>query len=548
PTTNWAGTDSFYVRVTDGYWSDTAKIKITVVNVPVAPSIVTQPQSLTRNVGQSATFSVTINADVNPAPTYQWRKEGTAISGATGASYAIGSVARSDSGSYTVFITNSVGSVTSSAAVLTVNYAPVITTQPQSQTLHLGQTATFTVAATGRPAPTYQWRKNGTVITSTTSATLTLSSPGIGDSGRYTVTVSNSVGSVVSDTARFYAKVKTMSAGDYSTLIVKTDGTLWGCGENFAGDLGDGTTTMRRSLRQVNSNVKNVAGGSAHTLILKQDGTLWGCGYNIAGQVGDGSKIDRHDPVSIPVAPAQVSVINAGGYESYMIISDGSLWGWGGNGSGCLGIGNEDNQPSPVFISSVSTVKKASAGWGHTLILRINGDLYACGNNSSGQLGRDSGDQYMTPIPCMTSVHDCATGPSFSIVSKTDGTAFAFGSNSTGQLGDGTTTTRRMAVQVLTAPGVPLTGVQKVAAKGTTSLFLKNNGELWGCGSDLDPGYNFSLYARLITSNVEEMSAGASHVLILKTDGTLWGYGFNDVGQLGDGTTMNRGVIFELQF
>jgi formylglycine-generating enzyme required for sulfatase activity len=120
PATNWAGTDSFFVTVTDGYWVDTSKIVMTVENTLVAPKILTQPSGSTKYAGQSISFSVTINPDVNPAPAYQWKHDGDNLPGAIASSYNIGTIAESDSGLYTVTITNSVGNVTSQPARLVV--------------------------------------------------------------------------------------------------------------------------------------------------------------------------------------------------------------------------------------------------------------------------------------------------------------------------------------------------------------------------------------------------------------------------------------------
>jgi formylglycine-generating enzyme required for sulfatase activity len=120
PAANWSGVDSFYVRVNDGYWSDTGKVKISIIDVPVAPSITTQPASATKNAGQSVTFSVVVNSDVNPAPTYQWKHNGAVIANASTSSYTIGSVLMTDSGTYAVTITNSSGMITSQPAQLTV--------------------------------------------------------------------------------------------------------------------------------------------------------------------------------------------------------------------------------------------------------------------------------------------------------------------------------------------------------------------------------------------------------------------------------------------
>jgi hypothetical protein len=169
---------------------------------PQLPVISQQPSSQAVIAGASTAFTVTASS---PAPqTYQWRKDGTAIAGATSATLALSNVQTSAAGSYTVVVSNSAGSVTSSAATLTVTpitAAPVITTPPTLLTVTVGGTASFTVTATGNPTPTYQWKKNGTVITGATAATLTLANTQTSDAANYTVTVTNSAGAVTSSGA-----------------------------------------------------------------------------------------------------------------------------------------------------------------------------------------------------------------------------------------------------------------------------------------------------------------------------------------------------------
>src|SRR5437764_12862138 len=119
---------------------------LTVNAAAVAPSITTQPANQTVTVGQAATFT---ELDRGTAPmSYQWQKSGTAISGATSASYTTPATTSSDNGAkFVVVVSNSVGSATSNAATLTVSaaaMAPSITTQPSNQTVTVGQTATFT--------------------------------------------------------------------------------------------------------------------------------------------------------------------------------------------------------------------------------------------------------------------------------------------------------------------------------------------------------------------------------------------------------------------
>src|SRR4029077_19244435 len=130
----------------------------------VAPSITTQPASQTVTAGQTASFSV---AATGTAPlSYPWNRNGTAISAADSPSYTPPATISSDNGAqFAVLVSNSAGSATSSAATLTVNaaaVAPSITTQPASLTVTTGQTASFSVAATGTAPLSYQWNRNGT--------------------------------------------------------------------------------------------------------------------------------------------------------------------------------------------------------------------------------------------------------------------------------------------------------------------------------------------------------------------------------------------------
>ena len=148
---------------------------LTVTSSTVAPAITTQPASQTVIAGKTASFTV---AASGTAPmTYQWSKNGAAISGATSSTYTTPAETTTDNNAkFTVAVSNSAGSATSNAAVLTVTsaaVAPAISTQPASQTVIAGKTASFTVAATGTAPLTYQWSKNGAAISGATSSTYT---------------------------------------------------------------------------------------------------------------------------------------------------------------------------------------------------------------------------------------------------------------------------------------------------------------------------------------------------------------------------------------
>jgi hypothetical protein len=220
----------FSVTVTNGVGNVTSSGATLTVNV--APSIVTQPAAQTVAAGQTATFAVTAAGTA-----YQWNKNGAAIGGANSASYTTPATAATDSGAlFTVSVTNSYGSVTSNAATLTVNVPPTITAQPGSQTVTVGQTATFTVAATGSGTLTYQWKKNGTVIKGATSAAYTTPAAAASDdASQFTVTVTGTTGSVTSNAATLSVNApasiasqpanQTVNAGQTATFSVAAAGT-----------------------------------------------------------------------------------------------------------------------------------------------------------------------------------------------------------------------------------------------------------------------------------------------------------------------------------
>jgi len=192
PVTTIADSGSVYtVAITNPAGTTTSSVA--TLTVLVAPTITTQPAATTVNAGATATFSVV--ATGSGTLTYQWSKNGAPIAGATLASYTTPVTTGTDSGAkFTVVVSNSVGSVTSSAATLTVLVAPTITTQPANITVNAGATATFTVVATGSGTLSYQWSKNGAAISGATSASYkTPATTGTDSGAKFTVVVSPSL-------------------------------------------------------------------------------------------------------------------------------------------------------------------------------------------------------------------------------------------------------------------------------------------------------------------------------------------------------------------
>jgi hypothetical protein len=199
-TTSADNSSTFQVIVSNAHRSATSSlVTLTVDSLP--PSITMQPANQTVNVGQMATFTVV--ATGTPPLTYQWQRNQVSIAGATSASYTTPVTTSADNGtSFRVIVTNSVTSVTSNAATLTVNRGPSIAMQPANQTVSVGQTATFTVVATGAPPLSYQWQKNQVNIAAATSATYTTPVTTSADNGTsFRVIVTNPVTSITSSVA-----------------------------------------------------------------------------------------------------------------------------------------------------------------------------------------------------------------------------------------------------------------------------------------------------------------------------------------------------------
>ena len=340
---------------------------------------------------------------------------------------------------------------------------------------------------------------------------------------------------------------KAITAGRAHTLSLKSDGTLWSWGDNISGQLGDGTTIIKTTPKQIGTatNWSAISAGGDHTLALKSDGTLWAWGFNYA---------TFFTPTQIGTA-TNWSAISAGGGFAIGLKSDGTLWAWGDNSSGQLGDGTTTNKTTPTQIGTATNWSAISAGGFHTTALKSDGTLWAWGDNSLGQLGVGTITNKTTPTQIGTDINWNAIAAggnsnggagSRTIALKSDGTLWAWGSNGYGQLGDGTTTTKTTPTQIGTA-----TNWSAIAAGGDHTLALKSDGTLWAWGSNwwgqLGDGTttNKTTPTQIGTAtNWTAISAGSNHTIALKSDGTLWAWGlnsgFNSSGQLGDGTTTDK--------
>jgi hypothetical protein len=146
-------------------------------------------------VGQTAYLQVT--ADGTEPFTYQWRKDGVVLSGATANPLVLSGLSLTSAGSYSVVVSNSIGSATSNLAILKVMAPPVFTSQPVAVVTTIGKPVTLTAVASASPTPTYQWIKNGVVIVGATASTYTIPVSAQSDSGNYSCVATSTLDTLV---------------------------------------------------------------------------------------------------------------------------------------------------------------------------------------------------------------------------------------------------------------------------------------------------------------------------------------------------------------
>lgn len=280
------------------------------------------------------------------------------------------------------------------------------------------------------------------------------------------------------------------SSSRTNTLAIKSDGTLWGYGTNSHGSMGTGNEDIFKTLTQLNpdKNWKSVCSASQYSVGLKSDGTIWSTGANDFGQLGLGlsttTKINTWTQIGSDSNWAAIST-----FSSFTIAlkTDGTLWAWGRNNTGQLGIGHLISKAIPIQIGTDTDWAIIAAGAAHSLAIKTNGTLWAWGSDSTGALGNGSNITKTSPYPVGTDTNWAliAAGDDFSVAIKKDGTLWAWGENSLGQSAVAETYDVSIPTQV---------------------------------GSDKD---------------WTQIDAGLNHALALKKNNTLWGWGWNYYGSIG---------------
>ena len=342
-----------------------------------------------------------------------------------------------------------------------------------------------------------------------------------------------------------------MSSSSYYTAILKKDNTLWVAGYNGSGQLGLGDSKHRYTFTQVTTNaddIKSVYCGESHTIILKNDGTLWGCGRGQEGQLGLGNTNATTTFTEITTNTDNIKSVYCGLNHTIILKNDGTLWGCGQNGDGQLGLGDTTNRYTFTEITTnANDIKQVYCGRNHTIILKGDGTLWSTGYNGYGQLGLGDTTNRTVFTQITTNTNDIKSvycGWYHTFILKNDGTLWGCGCNDEGQLGLGDKTNRTTFTKITTNAD----NIKLVYCGGYHTLILKNDGTLWSCGNNISGQLGLgnttdrNTFAQITTNanDIKQVYCGYAHTFILKNDGTLWGCGRNNYGQLGLGDTNYR--------
>jgi alpha-tubulin suppressor-like RCC1 family protein len=323
---------------------------------------------------------------------------------------------------------------------------------------------------------------------------------------------------------------------------------LWTWGQGSSGQLGTNDT--------INSNTPTTtsAGGTnwkqasfvLHAAAIKTDGTLWTWGLGSSGQLGTNDTTpNRSNPVTTFAGGTNWKQVDCGDAHTAAIKTDGTLWTWGSQGAGRLGINvTVTNRSTPVTtFAGGNNWKQVSCGSQHTAAIKTDGTLWTWGNGGNGRLGHNSTNNAITPVTTFTggtNWKQVTTGVDHTAAIKTDGTLWTWGYGVTGALGNGGITS---STPVTTFAGG--TNWKQVACGDTFTAAIKTDGTLWtwGFATSGQLGTNSGSVANTpVTTfaggtNWKQVACGFVHTAAIKTDGTLWTWGGATSGRLGNAIT-----------
>jgi alpha-tubulin suppressor-like RCC1 family protein/outer membrane protein assembly factor BamB len=531
---------------------------------------------------------VFIIARAGATMSFQWQRDGVDIDpevnrSATNATLVLTNVQFADAGQYTVRVETEFDEAESTEPfTLDVNATPAIEIAVTNRFLLSSNVLTLEAVVTGSGTFTYQWRLGTNDIPGATNAIFTVTNALPSDSGLYNVVVVNQFGSATSPTItvtvldnNYPAGPQRLGAGQRHSHAILNDQTLWSWGlENF-GQLGNdvsgaagtnlifvGTPQLigTNGARTTNAVWLGVTGGSrgfdvasnqfgGFSLGIQTNGTLWAWGLNHAGQLGIGSTTLSRVPVQVGSQSNWIQV-EAGATHTLALQRDGSLWAWGANESGQLGRGNTNASTTPVRVGGESAWVEIRAGGFFSLARRADGTIWGWGANTFNQLGVTPATNRFSPTRIGTNANwaSLSAGLFHSLGVTTNGALWAWGRGGSGQLGTAFTTNSTTPTRIGTNNSWVLVEAGTFHSFGLQTggvLYAwgaNTNGQLGlgtiGTGSEINVRVPTPVPANASNTAWVEIQA-ATHSIGLDVDGNVWGWGYNSHGQVGNNTTNN---------
>ena len=377
---------------------------------------------------------------------------------------------------------------------------------------------------------------------------------GVGQLGDGTITARN-IPTQEATLATNWAMAVTNAAliANATSYGIKTDGTLWSWGYSGNGALGNSTTTPNKStpVQITGTSWATVSAGNQYALAVKTNGSLWAWGFATSGGLGNSSTTaTTSSPIQIGSLTDWSKVAAGSANSSLAVKTDGTLWAWGANASGTLGLGDVTVRSSPVQVGALTNWANVCVSAATTLAVKTDGTLWAWGNGAGGMFGNNAAISRSSPAQ-VGSESDWAsvssTDGAFVVATKTDNTLWAWGANASGQLGTFAVTGLSLPVQTGTLQKWTFLEVTRETAHG-----IKDNGTLWGWG---DNSYGMIGDNTLVnksspvqigilndwkTINGFVWENGAPSVVALKTTGLMYSWGDNSSGQLGLGSLASK--------
>ena len=271
-----------------------------------------------------------------------------------------------------------------------------------------------------------------------------------------------------------------INANHYGTLAKKIDRTLWTWGNNASGQLGQNDLVTRSSPTQIpGTQWSNLGKAIEHSLAMKTDGTLWSWGINTYGQLGQNTTTQYSSPVQIPGTQWSTIARSSIRDSSMALKTDGTLWVWGPNSYGELGLNDTTNYSSPRQIPGTQW-SKIQGSYVKGYAIKTDGTLWSWGYGAFGSLGHNNGTQYSSPrqVPGTQWLDLPSTNQPYSMfATKTDNTLWSWGYNYAGILGLGDATPRSSPIQV------PGTQWSTTSHNSYHTIALKTDGTLWSFGA-----------------------------------------------------------------